>query len=499
MVNQLVPSGADIDMGQMVVLLVLNRLLAPQPLYEVQDWLGETVLPDVLGIRVGQAYDNRLGRALDKLYPQLGELWQRLVSLAVETYALDLTVLHWDLTSIYFEGAYAESELASYGYSRDHRPDTKQIILEVDVTHDGSMPVLYQVLRGNTADVTRPLAHLEALLHFLTRPALAGRHLQPLLVSDCKMITPEAVLACHRHGCSYLGPLQESVEVTTVLRSISAAELADQPLAYRPQRVKATDERFVPYQGVWRPFLFEYEGQQVTDRVLVVWSAGKERLDEQKRKTYLKRLLNGLERVQSKLNTGRYKKRAYVAQRIVTLQRGNPMRRLVDIDLQGEEGALALHFALNQERLAEARALDGRYALATNGEHLSATEALILFKGQDGIEKRFRAVKGPLLVHPLFVRTDRRVEGLVFITLVALLVRAILERLCRQHDLSLTADRLFHRFASLQAVDVTWANGSVQRRAAEMSGFQAQVLAALGWPLPQTYTQLPGQGADAPL
>jgi hypothetical protein len=71
MVNQLVPSGADIDMGQMVVLLVLNRLLAPQPLYEVQDWLGETVLPDVLGIRVGQAYDNRLGRALDKLYPQL--------------------------------------------------------------------------------------------------------------------------------------------------------------------------------------------------------------------------------------------------------------------------------------------------------------------------------------------------------------------------------------------------------------------------------------------
>ncbi len=230
-VNQLVPSEADVDVGQMVVLLVLNRLLAPQPLYEVQDWLSETVLPEVLGIRVAQAYDNRLGRALDKLYPQLGELWERLVCRAVETYALDLAVLHWDLTSIYFEGAYAESELANYVYSRDHRPDTKQITLEVDVTHDGSVPVLYQVLRGNTADVTRPLPHLEVLLRFLTRPALAGRHLQPLLVSDGKMITPEAVLACHRHHCYYLGPLPEGGTVTAALRSVSTAELADHPLA----------------------------------------------------------------------------------------------------------------------------------------------------------------------------------------------------------------------------------------------------------------------------
>ncbi|RLC85305.1 MAG: transposase, partial [Chloroflexi bacterium] len=56
---------------------------------------------------------------------------------------------------------------------------------------------------------------------------------------------------------------------------------------------------------------------------------------------------------------------------------------------------------------------------------------MTLFKGQDGVEKRVRVVKGPLLVRPLFVRTDRRIEGLVFITLLALLVRAILERACR--------------------------------------------------------------------
>ena len=268
-------------------------------------------------------------------------------------------------------------------------------------------------------------------------------------------------------------------------------------LAQRPQREHSTDTTFVPYQGVWRSFTFEHAGERVTDRVLVVWSAGKQRLDQEKRKTYLKRLLNGLAAVQKKLNTRRYKKRTYVEERIATLQRGNSMQRLVDVDLQGEDETLRLHFALNPERLVEAQALDGRYALATNGAHLSAEQTLTLFKGQDGVEKCFRSVKGPLVVHPLFVRTDHRIEGLVFMTLLALLVRAILVRCCRQHDLTLTADQALHRFANLQAVDVIWADGSVQRRAAEMSEFQALVLGTLGWPLPETYAQLPSEGADA--
>ena len=488
--NGLVPSQADIDMGRIVMLLTLNRLLAPQPLYHVRDWLVDTVLPQVLDIAPKKVYDNRLGRALDQLYPHLGEIWACLASRAIQVYDLDLNVLHWDITSIYFEGAYTNSELAAYGYSRDHRPDTKQVNLEVDVTHDGYVPVLYQTLSGDTADITRPTPHLRSLLRFLARPELADRRLRPILVSDCKMITPEAVLACHRHDLFYLGPLPNGTATEAVLESVSAEELAAHQLVYRPQRVKPDDPRFVPYQGVWRPFSFEDDGQQVTDRALVVWSAGKQRLDEQKRKTYLKRLLNRLADIQKKLNTRRYKKRAYVEQRLVTIRQGNSAKGLVDIQLSGEDGALGLTFRINRQRLAAAQALDGRYALATNAHQLDASEALTLFKGQDGVEKRFRVVKGPLLVRPLFVRTDRRIEGLVFITLLALLVRAILERACRQQGLQLTAERLFQGFATLQAVDLIWADGSLQRRASEMTAFQTEVLNTLGWPTPEAYACL---------
>jgi transposase len=488
--NAQVPSQADVDLGQIVVLLTLNRLLAARPLYHVKDWLAESILPQVLDVKPEKVYDNRLGRALDRLYPHLGELWACLVSRAIQVYDLDLNVLHWDITSIYFEGAYTDSELARYGYSRDHRPDTKQVNLETDVTHDGYVPVLYQVLPGNTADITRPLPHLKGLLRLLARPELTDRRLRPVLVSDCKMVTAEAVLACHRHDLFYLGPLPNGTAMESVLGSVSGEELAAHPLDYRPQRVKPDDPTFVPYQGVWRPFTFEHEGQWVTDRALVVWSAGKQRLDEQKRKTHLKRLLAKLADMQKKLNIRRYKKRTYVEQRLVAIQERNPVKGLVDIHLHGEDGALSLTFRINRHRLAEAQALDGRYALATNARHLNADTALTLFKGQDGAEKRFRTVKGPLLVRPLFVRTDRRIEGLIFITLLALLVRAILERACRQRGLQVTAQRLFQEFAALQAVDLNWADGSLQRRTSEMTPFQAQVLSVLGWSPPEAYAHL---------
>jgi transposase len=496
-VNEVMAGQADIDLGRIVLLLTLNRLLSPQPLYQVETWLAETVVPELLHLQPNQVYDNRLGRGLDRLYPHWGELWARLVSRAIAVYDIDLSAIHWDITSIYFEGAYLDSELAAYGYSRDQRSDTKQVNLQVDVSHDGYVPLLYHLLPGNTADITRPLPHLQTLLTFLARPELAARHLRPILVSDCKMITPEAVLACRRHNLFYLGPLADSRAVEAVVSSVTAEELADHPLAYRPQRIKADDSRFVPYQGVWRSFTFEYEGEQVTDRVLVVWSAGKQRLDEEKRKKHLKRLLNRLADIQSKLNQRRYKQRAYAQQQIAKVRQGNAAQNLVDVDLTGADGALYLTFRINRQNLVAAQQQDGRYPLATNAGHLAANEALTLFKGQDGAEKRFRTVKGPLQVQPLFVRSDQRIEGLLFITLLALLVRAILERQGRQQGLAFTADRLWRGFAGLQAVDMTWQDGTRERRAADMTPFQEEVLQTLRWPLAAAYARLPSDGTAA--
>jgi transposase len=489
-VNTLRPTEADLDLGLVILVLVLNRLMAPAPLSWVNHWLADTAVAEAVGVSANKLYDQRLGRALDAIHPHLGEIWARLAVRAVQEWKLDLSVLHWDITSLYFTGAYAESELLRRGYSRDHRPDTKQINLEADVTHKTRVPVGYRVLPGQTADITRPAEHLQALLRFLARPELADLKLRPTLVSDGKMVTPQAISDCHHHGYFYLGPLPSNKDVQRLLRSVTSKELAQHELAYRPQR-QARDAAFVPYQGVWRtyrvtvppPTALPQGAERVyQDRALVVWSAGKARLDSNKRRTYLKRLLDELDNIRGQLNRGRYSERDYVVERIGSVRRGNPAKNLVWVDLQGTDGQLQLKFHLDRDKLAAAQTVDGRYALATNAEHLSANEALTLFKGQDDAEKQFRAVKGPLAVRPIFLHSDQRIEGLVFVTLVALLVRALLVVQCQQAGLSISADRLLAEFATCSVIDLTLTDGSHVRQVTAPTAFQTQVLSLLGVP-----------------
>jgi transposase len=494
-VNAVRPTKADVDLGVVALVLVLNRLMAPQPLYWVNRWLAQTVLPAALKLSPPKLYDQRLGRALEALNPYLGEIWARLVVRAVQVWHLDLSVLHWDITSFYFTGAYTQSELLRRGYSRDKRPDTKQINLEADVTHGTRVPVGYRVLPGQTADITCPPGHLQALLRLLNRPELAALNLRPILVSDGKLITPQAVSDCHEQRVFYLGPLPATNARRRLLRSVSEDELAAHPLAYRPKR-QAQNATFVPYHGVWRPFRMtvppptdqpEASKKVYTDRALVVWSAGKARLDVGKRRTYLKRLLDELDNIRRQLNQGRYAERDYVVERIGSVRRGNPAKNLVWWELQGTDGELSLKFHLDRDRLAAVQMLDGRYALGTNADHLTADQALRLFKGQDDAEKQFQVLKSPLAVRPVFLHTDRRIEGLVFVTLVALLVRALLSVQCQRAGVNASVDRVLAEFSPWSVVELALTDGSQVRQVATPTEFEAEVMTRLGVPACESY------------
>ena len=494
-VNTVRPTEADLDLGLVVFVLVLNRLMAPQPLYWVNRWLAQTVLPVALDMSPLKLYDQRLGRALEALYPHVGEVWARLVVRAVQVWHLDLSVLHWDITSFYFTGAYTRSELLRRGYSRDKRPDMKQVNLEADVTDGTRVPVGYRVIPGQTADITCPPGHLQALLRLLNRPELAALNLRPTLVSDGKMITPPAINDCHHHHFFYLGPLSMTNAARRLLHSVSADELAAHELAYRPKR-QAQDVEFVPYQGVWRPYQVtvppptdqpKAPKKVYTDQALVVWSAGKARLDVGKRRTYLKRLLDELDNIRRQLNQGRYAERDYVVERIGSVRRGNPVKDLVWWELQGTDGQLSLKFHLDRDRLAAVQMLDGRYALGTNAAHLSADQALCLFKGQDDAEKQFQVLKSPLAVRPVFLHTDQRIEGLGFVTLVALLVRALLSVQCQQAGVNVSVNRVLAEFAPWSVVDLALTDGSQVRQVATPTEFQAEVMTRLGVPACERY------------
>jgi transposase len=482
-VNGLIRTRADVDLGCIAEWLTLNRLLAPRPLCWVKRWAEGTVLPEFLGTPVGKLYDNRLGRALDALYPWLGEIWAGVAARAITTYQVDLSIVHWDITSFFFEGEYTSSELLRRGYSRDKRPDAKQANLGMDVSDEEEIPFLYWLLPGNCQDNQTPVPHVQALKAFLARPELTDLRVRPVIVSDCKMVTPEAVFACHDHHLFYLGSLEHDDQVRAIMRRVSEKELRAHELRYRPQRQQGRKEPFVPYQGVFRSITFRLDDRSVTDRALVVWSAGKARLDQQKGKTYLKRLLNDLAFKQGWMKKKRYTNRDYIVRCVEGARRGNPACQWVDVEITADpEGRLGLQFQINRERLAAARMLEGKYILATNAPHLSADDMLRIYKGQDKVEKAYRTTKGPLRVRPVFLRTDERIEGLVLFTMLALLVRSIVALRCRQTGLPLTADRVLAEFAGLNAIDSTFCDGSRRRVIGDLSAEQNQILTA--WQVP---------------
>ncbi len=484
----------DLDLGRVVEVVVFNRLLAPRPLVHVEDWLADTALPDLLDLDATQCNDDRLARTLDGLVPHLDTLWQDLIVGAVSAFGLDLSQLAYDITSVSFCGDYEDAELITYGYSRDHRPDCKQIELATTVTIAGGVPLDYRVLAGNAADRTTPvenLRRLQGLLALLPSRSPAER---PLVISDRAMLTDDAIGAYDQSHLAFLGPLDPAVgngAVRALLESVSIAELDAAPLAYRPQRAQA-DPDWEAYHGVVRPLDLPHpDGSQSPLRIqaLVVWSPGKARLDAQVRATHLTRLEDALADLAGKVGRRPYTTRLAVDKRLSTLLRRHPARSFLDVVIHGgtDDTPLQLTWTRREEALATAAARDGRYVLGTNDPRLDAEQMLARSKRRDVPEKRFALVKGPLAVRPLFLHKEERIRALVFCTMVALLVFALLELLAQRAALTPSGRTLLDQFASVSILVLAFQDGSTLRRLTGLAPPLAMTLEALGFPPAERY------------
>jgi transposase len=486
---------AELDLGVVTLVLVLNRLLAPKPLVHVETWLAGTALPDLLGLDAAKCNDDRLARALDALAPHLDALWQDLVVAAIMTFDLDLSRLCYDITSLSFCGDYEQAELIRFGYSRDHRPDRKQLELAATVTARGGVPTDYRVLAGNVADGTTPvenLRRLQALLAALPRVDPTRPPVVPLVISDRAMLTAEALAAYTARGAYYLGPLDPGLgggAVRALLAEVPADELAASPLRYRPQRA-ADASTFEPYHGVARELWVRHpqaDQPPLRVRALVVWSPGKARLDAQRRQTDLHRLEQALADLAPKVGRRPYTTVAAVDQRVATLLRRQRARAFVTVTVAMSAGRPTLSWTRDEAALAAAAALDGRYVLGTNAPTLDADQMLARSKERDVPEKRFATIKGPLAVRPVYLHTQGRILGLVFCTMVALLAFALLELLARRAGLARSGRALLQQFAALAVLVLVFTDGSQLRRVTGRAPPLADTLAALGLPPAEHY------------
>ena len=197
-IERTLPTGKEeIPWPVMVQILILARLCHPsRELHIAEHFYESSALGDLLGVATEKVNEDRLYRALDQLLPHKEALEKHLKNRLGELFELDYDLLLYDVTSTYFEGQAKQIPLAQRGYSRDRRPDCKQVNIALVVSREG-VPLGYQLFAGNRNDVTT----LEEIVERIER--LYGKA-NRIWVMDRGMISEENVRYLKEAGRRYI-------------------------------------------------------------------------------------------------------------------------------------------------------------------------------------------------------------------------------------------------------------------------------------------------------
>jgi transposase len=475
-INRHVPTQAQVDYGTVAMVLVLNRLSAPRPLYHVADWLARTVLVYTLHVPVEKFNDDRLGRTLEAIGPHARDIWQAIVHVALVRFDIDVRLLFYDLSAFVVHGEYKKSALAKFGFAHNTPMGKRKIKIGADVVADGNIPLGYAPWSGDTADTATVQANLDRLNALLEKEDLPCTG-TILLVGDRANLNDELALAFDKKAkIRYLAGLEARKKAHRALLKYPDDCFLRQPLAPR-------------YWGMPCNVHFEHAGKSATHKGLVVLSGPMRTALRRSRAAQFRALRQALENVKQKIGRPHYRTATCVLQHAKTCLRNSPVGKLIVVRTTEAEGQVQLHWAVDREALQAEMRPDGRYLLVTNDFSLTPTQMLALYRAKDGVEKCFCILKSDLLVSPVFLHKDERIEGMLLIHMLALLTYSLLERLLRKEGLNLTLRRLIHQLESLSITETYFWDGSVMQRLTPIDEEQrillltlAKILQELRWP-----------------
>src|SRR5258707_5928343 len=159
--------------GQVIEALIANRLTSPSQMVHVGAWARQFAVAHVLGLAPDVLNDDRIARALDALAPVLEQVTGSVGAAAISRFGIDVSQIHWDMTSVSLHGAYEHPEEGypqpKFGHPKDRRADLKQIQAGVATAADGAVPVFWQPYNGGAGEGSQVTGAMEALRK-LARP-----------------------------------------------------------------------------------------------------------------------------------------------------------------------------------------------------------------------------------------------------------------------------------------------------------------------------------------
>lgn len=466
-INRHCPTKGDVDHGTVALIIILNRLMFPLPLYQVADWVGRTVLTSVLNIPAVKFNDDRLGRTLDALYPQLETLWLEVVEVAIRKADIDLSVIFYDLTAFIAHGRYAESTQIGFGFAHNTPMNKRKFKLALNATADGNIPWLYRLLPGRTADQATVSDNMNNLAAWLKQRGY--RLADTLVIGDRAMLSDEIAWAYDQHNLRYLAGLRcLKQEHKALVTQWHTEQLEAFPLeeGANPQ-----------YWGRGCQVPFKQGDKVFLHKGLVILSGPMRAPLRQARQEQLAAVDEQLRQLRSKLGQPYHRSLKAVQRKANSVCRASKVGNLMTVTVyETAEGGLNLQWQINQEALYQAEKKDGRYLLVTNDWSLTHQEMLTLYRDKDGVEKRFTICKSDLKVSPVYLHQDKRIASMLFLNMVALLAYSLLERQVRQAGLALTTRQIIKRLETLTVIETHCHDGSCLRRLTPVEPEIARIL-----------------------
>jgi len=389
-----------------IFIMLVNRLIAPRSKLAITKWQERIYIEE--GVKPKYQHFLRSLNYLAKAKERIeGFLFSRLTDL----FSLKLNLIFYDLTSTYLEGSCCP--LAEFGYSRDRRPDKKQIVLGLLVTDEG-LPIAHQVYSGNISDKST----LKDSINTLKKRFQIKRC---IFVGDRGLVSEE--------NLQYL--IQEEYPFIVALRKRNSNEVKEVLKTTSGNNYTALNNILHLKEVIFKNI-----------RYLICKNPQKAQDDRIFRNNLIKEVQLEFNKL-SKNSQSNLKR----ATEILALKKAKRYF-VVGIDKQNN-----FFFKLNEESISYEKELDGLYILKTNVLDIKAYEVVKAYKNLCQVEDAFREIKDFLKLRPIYHYSPTRVKGHVMVCVLAYLIEKILEKSLKEVNLSLSPREALDYLSTLRLVE----------------------------------------------
>lgn len=425
---------------QQVALLIIGRLLHPASERQTAVWAKElSALGELLGADFRRLSHNALYRLADLLTARRPEIETRLAQNARARFALGEKIILYDLTNTYLTGRAHENSLGQRGHSKEKRQDRPLLTLALVLDGDG-FPKASRVFPGNVSEPGTLAEMLRTLRQEVIRPPADLFQITPTVVMDAGIASAANLAAIQEAGLHYVAvsrsrPREVPAEGLTVIRENDSATI-------RVKRLAQDGEVILYCHSTAR-------GRKEAAMRTRMQQGFEEKLQN---------LAAGLEKPRGCKN---YEK---VLERLGRLRERYPsIAQFYDIQVHHHDGQVKnITWEIPAPEKIQNK-FSGSYYLRSNRHDLSDQELWSLYIMLNQVEEAFRALKSELGLRPVYHRVDRRLEGHLFITVLAYHLLAAIQRRLRQKGLCHRWQTIRRRLATQLRVTVSLTNDRGER------------------------------------